>query len=68
MKKHWVAKVLLAIWEMFSHENNRNYNSYRISYKFNFILFFPFLANQKQELGFQQAGGLLTRNVSIFCL
>ena len=34
VKKHCVAKVLLAIWETFLHENNRNYNSYKFSYKF----------------------------------
>ena len=27
--KNSVAKVLLAIWQIFLHENNRNYNSYR---------------------------------------
>ena len=30
--------------------------------------FCPFLANQKQESGFQQVGGLVTRNISVFCL
>ena len=46
-----------------NHENNRNYNSYRFSYKFTFILFLlSFLTNQKQELGFQQVGRLVTRN------
>ena len=36
------VKVLLAIWEIFLRENNRNYNSYRFSHKFAFIplLFF----------------------------
>ena len=68
MKKHCVAKVLLAIWEIFLHENNRNYNSYKFSYKFAFILFFSFLTNQKQESGFQQVGGLVTRNIPCFCL
>ena len=68
MKKHCVAKVLLAIWEIFLHENNRNYNSYRFSYKFAFILFLSFLTNQKQESGFQQVCGLVKRNTSVFCL
>ena len=54
--KHCVAKVLLTMWEMFLNENNRNYNSYRFSYKFAFILFLSFLINQKQESG--QVGGL----------
>ena len=46
----------------FLHESNRNYNSYKLCYKFAFILFFSFLTNQKQESGFQQvvgASGLL---------
>ena len=68
MKKHCVAKVLLAVSEIFLHENNNNYNSYRFSYRFVFILFLSFLTNQKQESGFQQVGGLVTRNISVFCL
>ena len=63
-----LLKVLLAIWEIFLHENNRNYNSYRFSYEFAFVLFLSFLSNQKQESGFQQVSGLVTRNVSVFCL
>ena len=32
-------------------------------------MFFLFLlTNQKQESGFQQVGGLVTRNISVFCL
>ena len=34
VKKQCVAKVLLKIWEIFLHENNRNCNSYRFNYKF----------------------------------
>ena len=68
MKKDCVAKVLLAIWEIFLHENNRNHNSYRFSYKSTLILFLSFLTNQKQESGFQQVGGLVRRNISAFCL
>ena len=30
--------------------------------------FLSFLTNQKQELGFQQVGGLVTRIISVFCL
>ena len=67
-KKHYVAKVLLAISEIFLHENNNNYNSNRFSYKFAFIFFLSFLTNQKQESDFQQVGGLVTRNISVFCL
>ena len=47
VKKHCVAKVLLAIWEIFLHENSQNHNSYRFSYRFTFILFLSFLTNQK---------------------
>ena len=68
MKKHFVVKVLLAIREIFLHENNRNYNSYRFSDKFAFILFLSFLANQKQKSGFKQVGGVVARNISISCL
>ena len=66
MKKNCVAKVLLAIWEIFLHENNCRYNSYRFSSKFAFILFLPFLTNQKQEYGFQQVAGLVTWNIFLF--
>ena len=48
--------------------NNRNYNSYRFSYKFGFIHFLYFLTNQKQESGFKQVGSLTTKNISVFCL
>ena len=50
MQKHFVAKVLLVIWELFLHENNHNYNSYRSSYKFAIILFFfPFLQTKNKN-------------------
>ena len=62
-----MEKVLLAIWETFLRENNRNCHSYKFSFKFVFILFFSFLTNQKQEPGFQQVSGLVTRNISVFC-
>ena len=66
VKKHCIAKVLLAIWEIFFHENNRNYDSYRFSYKFGFIPFFSFLPNLKQESESQQVAGLVTRNIYVF--
>ena len=62
VKKHCVVKVLQDIL----HENNRNCNSYRFSYKFAFIFFLPSLTNQEQESSFQQVGGLVTRNISAF--
>ena len=55
-----------AIQEIFLHENNRNYNSYKFSSKFAFILFFSFLTNQKQESGFQEVGDLVTKDVPVF--
>ena len=33
-----------------------------------FLSSFCFLTNQKQESGFQQVGGLVKRNISVFCL
>ena len=63
VKKICVAKALLEIWEIFLHENNRNYHFYRFSYKFAFIPFLSFLTNQKQKSGFQQVGGLVKRNI-----
>ena len=63
LRKHCVAELLLAIWEIFVHENNRHYNSYRFSNKFAFIHFLSFLWNQKQESGFHQVDGLVTRNI-----
>ena len=30
--------------------------------------FCPLFTNQKQESGFQQVGGLVKRNISVFCL
>ena len=43
IKKHCVAKVLLAILEIFLHENNCNYNSYKFSFEFAFIILLSFL-------------------------
>ena len=63
-EKIYVAKILLAIWEIFLQENDCDYDSYR----FAFIFFLSFLTNQKQKSGFQQVVGLVTRNVSVFCL
>ena len=52
----------------FLRENNCNFNSYKFSYKFVFIPSLSFRRNEKQELNFQQVGGLITRNISVFCL
>ena len=67
-EKHCVVKVLLATFDIFLHENNCTYNSYRCSYKFAIVFFLSFLTNQKQESGFQQVAGLVTRNIFDFCL
>ena len=61
-------RFLLAIVILFLYENNCDYNSYIFSYKFVFILFLSFITNQKQKSGFQQVGGLVTRNISVFLL
>ena len=53
---------------MFLHENNRNYNFYRFSDKFAFLLFLSFITSQKQESGFQQVNGMVTRTISVFFL
>ena len=66
VKKHCVAKVLLATSEIFLHENNCNYNSYKFNYKFTFVLFLCFLRNLKEESNFEQTSGLVTGNISVF--
>ena len=65
-KKHSVAKILLAIWELILHEYNRSYKSYKISDKFAFILFLSFLTNQNQKSSFQLVGFLVMKNISFF--
>ena len=67
-EKRLCSKVLLAVWETLLHEHNCHYAYYWFGYKFVFILFYSFLANQKQEFGFSQVGGLVTRNIYDFCL
>ena len=47
-------------------KNIRNYDSYKFGYKSAFISFLFFRRIQKQESNFQQAGGLVMRNVSVF--
>ena len=68
MKKHCVAKILQGISERFLYENNRNYNSYKFSYKAAFLPVLSFRRNKKLESNFQQVGGLVTKNISVFCL
>ena len=68
MKKYCGASTLQGILERFLYQNNRNYNSYKLSYKFDFIPVLSFRRNQKQESKFQQIGDLVTRNISAFCL
>ena len=68
LKKHCEAKVLQGIWERFLYENNRNYDSYKLSYKFTFIPFLSIHRNRKQDSNIQQVGGLVTRNSFAFCL
>ena len=47
--------------ETFLYENNCNYDSYKLSYKFAYISFLSFLSFQKQESNSQHLGGLVTR-------
>ena len=61
VKKHCVAKVLLGIWETFLDENNRTIIPTDLVTNLLLSSLF-FLTNQKQESGFQQLGGLVTRN------
>ena len=64
VKKH---KPFTRNLRVFLYGNNRNYNSYKFSYKFTFIPFFSFRRNQKQESNFQQDCSLVTKHVSVFC-
>ena len=68
VEKHCVAKFLKGISDRFSYENNRDYDFYKFSYKFAFISFLSSGINQKEESSFQQLGGLVTRNISVFRL
>ena len=70
MKKHCVANVVPAIWQISLHENNCNCNSYKLSCKLIFIPFLPCLRNQdkNQESRFNQVNGLVTGSISVFCL
>ena len=65
-EKTLCSKVFTSNLRCILHENDCNYNSYRFSYKFAFILFLSFLTNQKPDSGFQQVDGLATRNISAF--
>ena len=42
-------------------------NLKNFGYKFAFIRFLSFHRNKKQESNFQQVGGLVTRNIFVFC-
>ena len=68
IREKTLANVLLAILELFLHENNQNYNFKRFIDKFAFILHLSFLTDQKQDSDFQQVDGLLTRNITDLCL
>ena len=61
-------KVLLPIWEMLLDGSNCNYNADKISGRFVFIRFLSCFWNQEQKSSFNQVGGLVTTNISIFCL
>ena len=67
MKKTLCSEVFTSNLRDMLHKNSLNYNSYRFSHNFAFILFLSFLTNQKQELGFQQVADVVTKNISGFC-
>ena len=54
MKKSCVVKVLRAISEIFLHENNPNYQSYRFICKFSFILFLFLLQTKNKNQVFSK--------------
>ena len=49
-QEHYVAKILMAIWETFLYENICNFNSYNLSYKLAFISFLSYPMNQKARI------------------
>ena len=67
-EKNCVAKVLQAIWDIFLHENNGNYNSTDLVINPLLSSFCSILQTKTKKSGFQQVGGLVTRNISVFCL
>ena len=54
VKKHWVAKILLAVWEKFIYENHWYYNSAKLGYKLDFIPFLSFHRKTKWKSNFKQ--------------
>ena len=59
--------MLLAMWDIFLHENNCNYNSYNLvknSLLSPFCTFFEF----KNKIQIFKVGGLVKTNISAFCL
>ena len=67
-EKHCITKISLAIWETFLHENNSNNRSWKFSDKFAFIPFLLFRRNWKQESILVEVGGLVMRNISVYCI
>ena len=63
-KKHYVAKILHGIWEVFLYENNRNCNFYKFSHKFAFTPRLSFRRNQKQKSNIQQ----VTKSAEAICV
>ena len=69
-KKHYVAKVLLTIWERFYMKINVTIIMWPTDLVISSLLsfFLSYVTNQRQESGFPHVGGLVTRNISAFCL
>lgn len=68
MKKQCVANILRVVWDTFLYEIKCNDNAHKANYKFGSISVFPFCKNKNQESNFQQGVGLVTKNISAFCL
>lgn len=47
--KQWVANILPATWDTLLYGKNCNYDSYKLSWKFDFKDFLSFCKNQNQE-------------------
>ena len=53
---------------LYENKNNCNDNSDKFNYKYVFFPFLSFRRNQNEELNFQEFGGMVMKNVSVFSL
>ena len=68
MKKHCVAKVLLAVLQKFLEEIIVTIILANLVTNLFLFTFYPFLETKKRESNFQEFGSLVARNISVFCL